>query len=456
MRARALMGMGLAVIALAGCATGVGTKAEADVGEFDASADVSGSLRVLGMTLSDEVATTRVDAAKQALADVDISFTEGELDLQQFLSAVAAGDPPDVVYVNRDQVGSLAARGALRSLDDCISGEQIDTAQYRESALQQVTLDGTVYGIPEFNQVELTMANGDLLDDAGLTVDDVNGSDWDALSTAASAMNASDNGSISVIGYDSKLPDFFPLWAKANGADLLTDDGKTAQLDDPKAIEALEFAASLYANQGGFDDVKAFRDSADFFGAGNQYASGTLGAMPMEQWYINVLNDVSPDAPVIFDTFRDRTGEPLAFAGGSAWAVPSGSDNPQAACRFAKQMTSVDSWLAAAEARKQVRDADGKPFTGLLTGNAEADNQIKSMVTDDGSVWAEGTAAMYEADARTFTLPANPADNEFKQIYVDAANRVLNGQQSAADSLHDAQEDAQVALDKAWAAMESK
>ena len=23
-----------------------------------------------------------------------------------------------------------------------------------------------------------------------------------------------------------------------------------------------------------------------------------LGAMPMEQWYVNVLNDVSPDAPM--------------------------------------------------------------------------------------------------------------------------------------------------------------
>ena len=41
--------------------------------------------------------------------------------------------------------------------------------------------------------------------------------------------------------------------------------------------------------------MKAYRDSADFFGDGNQFASHTLGAMPMEQWYVNVLNEVSPD-----------------------------------------------------------------------------------------------------------------------------------------------------------------
>src|SRR5690606_27677914 len=103
-----------------------------------------------------------------------------------------------------------------------------------------------------------------------------------------------DGGRLSVIGVDTKLPEFLPLWAKANGADLLSEDGRTAQLDDPAVVEALEFAVGVYDAQGGFSAVKAFRDSADFFGAGNQYASGQLGSMWMEQWYLNVLNDVSP------------------------------------------------------------------------------------------------------------------------------------------------------------------
>jgi multiple sugar transport system substrate-binding protein len=455
-RWRVATGVALVGLTLSGCATGVGSSDEAEDVSYDPSAKLSGSMQVLGFSLSDEVAETRIDATKKALGDVDVKLTEGDLDIQQFLSAIAAGDPPAVVYVNRDQVGSLAARGALMSLDKCIDGEGIDTSQFRKPALAQVTFDDHVYGIPEFNQVELTMANQDLLDDAGLTIDDVNGSDWDAITKASAAMSKAEGSKISVIGYDSKLPDFFPLWAKANGVDLLSADGKTANLDDPKAVEALEFAAGIYDDQGGFSDVKAYRDSADFFGEGNQFASNTLGAMPMEQWYINVLNDVSPDAPLTFDTFRDRQGEPLAFAGGSAWAIPAGSENPAAACRFAKTMTSVDSWMAAANARKAARDADGKPFTGLLTGNSVADEQIKAMVTDTGDTWAEGIDAMYEANDHTFTLPANPADNEFKQIYLDAANRVINGQASAADSLAQAQEDAQKALDEAWAKMEQK
>ena len=80
--------------------------------------------------------------------------------------------------------------------------------------------------------------------------------------------------------------------------------------------------------------MKAFRDSADFFGAGNQFATARSGAMPMEQWYVNVLNDVSPDAPMAFDTVRDRQAQPLAFASGSAWAIPRAAPTPRrpAAC----------------------------------------------------------------------------------------------------------------------------
>ncbi|HWJ86064.1 MAG TPA: extracellular solute-binding protein, partial [Cellulomonas sp.] len=342
-RIRTLGVIGLAALVgpLAACAVGTGQKATPDI-EFDANASLSGELKVMGFSGVDEVATTRMDLAKEALGDVEVSLTEGELDLQQFLSAVATGNPPDLVYANRDQIGSLAARGAILPLEDCYDGEGIDEGQFVEPALAQVTLADDVYGVPEFNTVQLTMANADLLEKAGLTLDDVNGSNWDAVSAASSELSRTDGGKLAVIGYDSKLPEFLPLWAKANGADLISADGRTAQLDAPEVVEALEWAVSIYDDQGGFGKVKAFRDSADFFGEGNQFASGVLGAMPMEQWYVNVLNDVSPDAPLTFDTVRDLSGQPLAYASGSAWAIPSGSDNPQAACRWARVMTSVD------------------------------------------------------------------------------------------------------------------
>jgi len=452
MAASALMAGGILVLTTA-CAVGTGG-ADDSGAEYDAEAELTGELSVMGFGGVDEVATTRMDLAKEALGEVEVSVAEGELDLQQFLSAAATGDPPDLIYANRDQIGSLAARGAIVPLERCIEGEGIDTGMFVESAIEQVTLDGQVYGIPEFNVVQVTMANADLLEQAGLELSDVDGSDWEAVTAANEALTKSDGGKLSVIGYDSKLPEFFPLWAKANGVDLISEDGREAKLDDPGAVEALEWAVGIYDAQGGFGDVKAYRDSADFFGEGNQFATDVLGAMPMEQWYINVLGDVSPDAPMAFTTVKDRQGEPIAFSSGSAWAIPAGAANPEAACRWARVMTAVDSWEAAAQARVDLREEEGKPFTGLLTGNAEADELIRGMVTSGGEPWDTAVASTYEANEHTFALPASPADAEFESAMQDAVNSVLSGEAEPADALAEAQQTAQKALDDAWAEME--
>jgi multiple sugar transport system substrate-binding protein len=448
----------LAAAALvAGCAQGTGGDgADADA-SFDSEAELSGSLTVMGFGATDEIATTRLDEAESALGDVEVELIEGDLDIQQFLSAVATGEPPEIVYAERNQIGTFASRGAVIPLDECIEGEGIDVDAFNEAALGQVTFDDQVYGVPEFNVVQIIQANADLLEKAGVTLEDVNGSDWQAVADANKKLMAEQGGKLSVIGFDSKLPEFLPLWAKANGADLISEDGRTAQIDQPAVVEALEFAVGIYADQGGFSKVKAFRDSADFFGTGNQFAVGSLGAMPMEQWYVNVLNDVSPDAPMAFDTVRTTEDEPLAFASGSAWAIPKGSKNPEAACRFAATMTKTDTWIKAAEARIALREKDGGLFTGLLTGNVEADEQIQGMIEPSGDQkWDTAIEKTYEANENTFALPANPAGEEFETAWQDGVNRVLNGQQEPAAAMAQAQEEAQQALDDAWAEWDAK
>lgn len=447
-----LVGLGLV---LSSCATGQAPQDEAAQNTFSSDTALEGELTIMGFNSgADEVATTRADLAEEAIAPAKVKLVEGELDVQQFLSAVASGEAPDLIYANRDQLGTFASRGAIMPLDQCISGESIALGDFRESALEQVRFQDGVYGVPEFNQVQIIMANADLLGSAGVGIADIDGSDWEALGSANEKLAARDGGKLSVIGVDSKLPEFLPLWAKANGADLLSADGRTARLDDPKVVEALDFAAGIYESQGGFGAVKAFRDSADFFGGGNQFATGSLGAMPMEQWYVNILNDVSQDAPMAFSTFKSKDGSAMSFGTGSAWAIPTGGDNPQAACRYLKNMTETETWMQAAKARADVRTKEKKPFTGLFTGNKTADEQIRSEYVEASAglegPWADAVAASYEANEASFSLPANPADAEFKQAWTDGVNRVLTGDVSASESMATAQTEAQKALDEAW------
>ena len=461
MRNKVMLVAAVGALTVTGCAQGSGGGEAEPLSsdDFAATASSEGPLTVMGFgTADDEIAQTRLERAEEALGGTEVQLIEGELDMQQFLSSVASGDVPGIINADRAQIGTLASRGAIIPLSDCLEQHGVDTSQFVESALGQVTFADEVYGIPEFNTVQLTMANQDLLDDAGLTIEDVNGSSWEDVTAANEALFKEDGGKIEVIGYDSKLPEFLPLWTHANGGSMLSEDGRTATLDSPEVIEALEWAVSIYDAQGGFGDVKAAREIPDFFGDTNQFATDVLGAMPMEQWYVNVLNEVSPDAPMAFDTVRSRQGEPIAFANGAAWAIPAGSDNPAAACTFATTMVETESWMAAAEARVAARDEAGLQFTGLLTGNQEADQRIQDELVEPSGEenWDHAVEVLYEANDNTVAFPANPADAEFRTAWQDAVNRVLNGQQEPADAMAQAQEEAQAALDEAWTSWDEK
>jgi multiple sugar transport system substrate-binding protein len=418
-----------------------------------AQGEVSGTLNILGFSLPDEIATVRVDQFREQYPDVTLNITEGGLDEQQFLTAVASGTPPDLVYMGRDVLSTYAVRGALQPLTDCIAQQEIDMSQYREAAVSQVTVDGVVYGIPEFYNTILLIANDAALEEAGLTIDDVSVADWDAISSLNDQLTRMDGDTLTRIGFDPKLPEFLPLWVAANGGQMISDDGRTAMLNSPEVVEALEFAAGLHEASGGRQDFLAFRDTWDFFGAENQMAADQLGVFPMEQWYINVLAGSSPDAPVSFAPFTDREGNPITYATGNAWAIPTGSANADAACAFMKTVTSPEAWIAAAEERARLREESGETNTGVYTANTIADETIFGEIVQfpEDDKFGAGVSTVLDVQDSALVIPANPAASEFRQAWTDAVNRVLNGEQTAQEALDQAQTEAQAALDEAWA-----
>jgi multiple sugar transport system substrate-binding protein len=139
----------------------------------------------LRVHLQDETATTRVDTFRKADPQVQVKVTEGGFDEQQVLSAVA-GAPPDLVDVDRGIIGTYAARGAVQPLDDCVASAQIDN------------------------------------------------SDRSQLAGMAERVTVSEGGKPRRIGFDPGIPEFLPMWVRANGGPRLSDDGRTAQLNDPR------------------------------------------------------------------------------------------------------------------------------------------------------------------------------------------------------------------------------
>ena len=75
----------------------------------------------MGVDGEDEVGQARINAFKQAYPGVTVRNGKGDFDAQQFLTVLASGNPPDLVYMDRNLIGTYAKKGAIVPLEDCVS-----------------------------------------------------------------------------------------------------------------------------------------------------------------------------------------------------------------------------------------------------------------------------------------------------------------------------------------------
>ena len=418
-------------------------------GDLEASGDLFAF--GFGYETGDIIAKTRVDYAMEQYPDLNVTYSESGFDDQGFLTALASGDAPDVVNLPRNSIGTYIARGVLQPLDDCFSSAGVDPSIYRQAAVDQVTVDGAMYAIPEFYNTRIWIVNDSVFEDAGIDPNELDWSDWEAIADANATLLQTEGGDVTRIGIDPKVPEFLPLWVQANGGRVMSEDGRESLLDTPEVAEALEYAQTLIQDHGGITPFLDFRGTWDFFGEANQVAEDQIGAWPMEQWYLNVLAEASPDDAITVLPFMTREGEPITFQDGNAWAITADTDNPDAACAFITAMTSTDAWVASAEARAEERDAEGLPNTGVYTANAEADEIIFGEIVDLSEYPAldEAVQVVLEVQDSAFGMPPSPAAAEFQQAMIDAVNRALSGDVSIEEALAAADQEAQDAIDSA-------
>jgi multiple sugar transport system substrate-binding protein len=407
-------------------------------------------LTIMGFGTGDDVAETRAAIAIKAVGG-DVSRPSGGFNDQQFLAAVASGNVPDLVYLDRSKVGTYAAKGAFLPLTSCINSQKINMKQYRIPGVKEVTYKNKVYGIPEFYTVTVNLIDTTSLTEAGLSSADIQTKDWAALQATATKLYKANGNQIQRVGYDTKIPDSFPLWALANSVQLVKDDG-APNLNDPKAVEALDFNLKMVQAQGGWTNFKSWRDSFDIFGDQNPITSHRLGAMPMESFYVNVLAGFLNKGTTLDSTLvTDKQGQPVSTIGGQAWAIPKGAKNPVAACAWAKTMTQTDTWMAAAKARAATVEKKNSIFTGLYTANTKADAQIREMYVKPGKDpgFDKAIDNVYTALDAGKALNPSAAGAEIDAAWKSAVSRALGGSQSAQAALDQAQQEAQAAFDKA-------
>lgn len=188
--------------------------------------------------------------------------------LSTLLIDVAGGNGPDVAHVKAEWLPQLLALGVVRSLDGYISQEVLD--DYAPSAIEAVTVDGSMVALPWFSNTYALLVNTDLCAQAGVDYTAI--ASWSDLMDAAAKISAlgddiyglaipNSNGVEAGEGYNT-----FPvLWAY--GGDFIKD-GKI-QLTNDAAVSAYTDIQNLYLNKvSTAAGNNSFKELRNLFGAG--------------------------------------------------------------------------------------------------------------------------------------------------------------------------------------------
>jgi len=190
---------------------------------------------------------------------------------EKMLTAIAGGNPPNLVYLNDFQVPLFASTGNLLSISDSFSPAEL--ANYTKGALKAVTYGGKVYGVPVLTNSLGYLYNVDLFKQAGL---DPNAppETFEDLENAIRLLTKKDaQGNIPQWGarFDLNRPSpvtsILPfVWA--SGGQILDDNGKV-DINSPESIRALKYVKGL------FD--KGYIQKSNITGGGLAFSSGKIG-----------------------------------------------------------------------------------------------------------------------------------------------------------------------------------
>ncbi|WP_426323667.1 ABC transporter substrate-binding protein [Microbacterium sp. E-13] len=449
--------IGIAAVAasavlLAGCGGGGGGGSTAG-GEADFTADPTGDLSAWGFENADDVGQSRLDYAEEQLSDVKVDLDATAFDAQKFTTRIASGDVPDVVQMDRRYVTQYAAQGLIVPLDKCFEAQDVKPDDYwYPFVVDDVRYDDAIWAVPQFYQPPAIILNKRVMDQAGVTSEEIDTSDPDALLGAIAKMYQESGGVPSRLGFDPVSTGQAPLWILGMGGQL-TDDKGAPTLDDPSNVAGIDLLKKINDAQGGYAAVKSFTDSFDTFGDNNQFVTDQVGAQVNAQWYPNVLSPYVDQIQIEAVPFKNSDGEPFSVAGGSAFVIPAGAKNPAAACAWMIDLTSEDAWAAAAAARAETRKGDGGINTGLFTGSPGPDQSIRDeYVVESGNAGFDQTISTYY-DVLDYgqSFGSSPAGQDIQNELNNAITAALLGDKSAKDALAEAQKAAMRAYDNATA-----
>ena len=230
------------------------------------------------------------DSFKKLHPNLNIQWENFEgADIQfRLLEALATGDPPDLINLNTNFALKFASKGILEDIGRILT--PTDRAKYLPNLLEATRIGESLYSLPWYLTVPITMINKDLFIKAGFdprhpprTFDEV-------LRLAKILHDRTGAYAFQPITsfYEDGLMEGFPI---------LSPDRKKSAFNTPAALEKLSFYENLKADQlippnGLYYDYETVYDDAV-----SRYKSGRLAMLLVGG---SLLSQVEKDAPEVY------------------------------------------------------------------------------------------------------------------------------------------------------------
>ncbi len=400
-------------------------------------------------------------------------------DPQRLMTAIAGGDPPDVVWFNRYAVGGMASRGAFESLQPFFDRDlaerpgdpmTLHEEQFFPACWSDVMVEGRLFAIPADTDNRALYYNKDLFDKhagalvAAGCVDTSDPTkpgpprDWTQLERCAEILTERDDqGRLGRVGF---IPNFGNSWlylySWLNGGRFLSPDGRTCTLNGRETAEALVYMTEIYDLMGGAEAVSVFQTSMQG-GDIDPFLSGKIAMRVDGDGFLNYIANQRRDMRFgVVLTPPPAGKKALGWSAGWSWAIPKGARHPVEAWELVKHLASRRAYEIRAEARKQAAHAAGNIFIPWFSARRDVTEwALGHYLFDDSTIDAKFKDAMRVfLDGMSFSehLPITPVG----QLLWTAQVRALDSGIFKRYDKADIRRNAQIALDRNTAMVQAE
>ncbi|HUV06806.1 MAG TPA: extracellular solute-binding protein, partial [Spirochaetia bacterium] len=183
---------------------------------------------------------------------------------EKYLTAIAGGDPPNVIMIRGADIPAFASRKALVLLDGYVKKDGLKLDEiFFEGEIKSHYYKGSAYSLPVVTGGGnfMLLWNKSIFKEAGL--DPEKGpTTWDDMYEISKRLAQLEGGKLKRMALNPLAGGSIParntpyqVWSFGNNASYMSEDGKQITLDSKEGVETLEYILKLIDLYGGIENV---------------------------------------------------------------------------------------------------------------------------------------------------------------------------------------------------------